>query len=103
MGDWHIATTDHRSSKTLNPQVVRPSVPSTTSRLRRAPPTAYARHRAPQFAPPPPLLTSLVVARCKSVTDIGIGCIAVGCSKLKTLNLKWYLGVSDLGVALIGV
>ncbi|KAL8237274.1 hypothetical protein R6Q59_018355 [Mikania micrantha] len=48
-------------------------------------------------------LERLCLARCKSVTDIGIGCIAVGCSKLKTLNLKWCLGVSDLGVALIGV
>ncbi|PWA56970.1 Leucine-rich repeat, cysteine-containing subtype [Artemisia annua] len=48
-------------------------------------------------------LERLCLSRCKSLTDIGIGCIAVGCLKLKVLSLKWCLGVTDLGVALIGV
>lgn len=45
----------------------------------------------------------LWLVRCKSITDIGIGCIAVGCRKLKFLSLKWCLGVGDLGVGLIAV
>ncbi|KAL3830237.1 hypothetical protein ACJIZ3_019039 [Penstemon smallii] len=48
-------------------------------------------------------LERLWLVRCKSVTDIGIGCIAVGCKKLKFLSLKWCLGVGDLGVGLIAV
>ncbi|CAA0836241.1 F-box/LRR-repeat protein 3 [Striga hermonthica] len=48
-------------------------------------------------------LERLCLARCKSITDIGIGCIAVGCRKLRWLNLKWCLGVGDLGVELIAV
>ncbi|KAI3781522.1 hypothetical protein L2E82_11539 [Cichorium intybus] len=48
-------------------------------------------------------LERLCLTRCKSLTDIGIGCIAVGCLNLRVLSLKWCLGVSDLGVALIGV
>ncbi|KAL6574530.1 hypothetical protein OROMI_011815 [Orobanche minor] len=48
-------------------------------------------------------LERLCLARCKSVTDIGIGCIAVGCRKLRLLSLKWCLGVGDLGVELVAV
>ncbi|KAK6118233.1 hypothetical protein DH2020_048019 [Rehmannia glutinosa] len=48
-------------------------------------------------------LERLCLARCKSITDIGIGCIAVGCRKLRLLSLKWCLGVADLGVGLIAV
>lgn len=48
-------------------------------------------------------LERLSLVRCKSVTDIGIGCIAVGCKKLRLLSLKWCLGVGDLGVGLIAV
>ncbi|GFP92796.1 F-box/LRR-repeat protein 3 [Phtheirospermum japonicum] len=48
-------------------------------------------------------LERLCLARCKSITDIGIGCIAVGCRKLRWLSLKWCLGVGDLGVGLIAV
>ncbi|KAK1418903.1 hypothetical protein QVD17_28054 [Tagetes erecta] len=48
-------------------------------------------------------LQRLCLTRCKSLTDIGIGCIAVGCLNLRVLNLKWCLGVTDFGVALIGV
>ncbi|KAL3617435.1 hypothetical protein CASFOL_037756 [Castilleja foliolosa] len=48
-------------------------------------------------------LEKLCLARCKSITDIGIGCIAVGCRKLRWLSLKWCLGVGDLGVGLVAV
>ncbi|XP_059668097.1 F-box/LRR-repeat protein 3 [Cornus florida] len=48
-------------------------------------------------------LEMLCLARCKSITDIGIGCIAVGCRKLRLINLKWCMGVGDLGVGLIAV
>lgn len=48
-------------------------------------------------------LERLWLVRCKSITDIGIGCIAVGCRKLRFLSLKWCLGVGDLGVGLIAV
>ncbi|CAD5189406.1 unnamed protein product [Musa acuminata subsp. malaccensis] len=48
-------------------------------------------------------LERLWLARCKMVTDMGIGCIAVGCQKLRLLCLKWCLGISDLGVGLVAV
>ncbi|CAL9123829.1 unnamed protein product [Musa acuminata var. zebrina] len=48
-------------------------------------------------------LEKLWLARCKMVTDMGIGCIAVGCQKLRLLCLKWCLGISDLGVGLVAV
>ncbi|CAO2823977.1 unnamed protein product [Amaranthus hypochondriacus] len=48
-------------------------------------------------------LEKLWLGRCKLVTDIGIGCIAVGCPKLKMISLKWCLGIGDLGVELIAV
>jgi F-box/leucine-rich repeat protein 2/20 len=34
---------------------------------------------------------------------MGIGCIAVGCKKLRLISLRWCIGVSDLGVGLIAV
>lgn len=43
------------------------------------------------------------MGRCKKVTDLGIGCVAVGCPNLKLLCLKGCVGLSDLGVALIAV
>ncbi|KAJ4807511.1 F-box/LRR-repeat protein 3 [Rhynchospora pubera] len=43
------------------------------------------------------------MGRCKKVTDLGIGCIAVCCPNLKLLCLKGCVGVTDLGVALIAV
>lgn len=46
---------------------------------------------------------SVRMGRCKKVTDLGIGCIAVGCPNLKLLCLKGCVGVTDLGVALIAV
>ncbi|KZV15255.1 F-box/LRR-repeat protein 3 [Dorcoceras hygrometricum] len=48
-------------------------------------------------------LERLLLVRCKSITDIGVGCIAVGCKKLKVLSLKWCLGVGDLGVGIVAV
>ncbi|KAK8601398.1 hypothetical protein V6N13_058889 [Hibiscus sabdariffa] len=48
-------------------------------------------------------LERLSLARCKLITDMGIGCIAVGCRKLKFLCLKWCLRVGDLGVQLIAL
>ncbi|XWS60019.1 hypothetical protein CRYUN_Cryun08bG0172400 [Craigia yunnanensis] len=48
-------------------------------------------------------LEKLWLARCKSITDMGLGCVAVGCRKLKFICLKWCLGVGDLGVGLIAV
>ncbi|XAR55773.1 hypothetical protein NMG60_11035973 [Bertholletia excelsa] len=48
-------------------------------------------------------LERLWLGRCKSITDMGIGCIAVGCKKLRLISLKWCLGVGDLGVGLIAV
>ncbi|XVE62090.1 hypothetical protein DITRI_Ditri06bG0091700 [Diplodiscus trichospermus] len=48
-------------------------------------------------------LEKLWLARCKSITDMGVGCIAVGCRRLKFICLKWCLGVGDLGVGLIAV
>ncbi|KAJ1264461.1 hypothetical protein BS78_08G002500 [Paspalum vaginatum] len=48
-------------------------------------------------------LTRLSLARCKAVTDLGIGCVAVGCGELSDLSLKWCLGVTDLGVRLLAL
>ena len=48
-------------------------------------------------------LERLWMGRCKMVTDMGVGCIAVGCRKLKLLSLKWCVRVGDLGVGLIAV
>lgn len=46
-------------------------------------------------------LEKLWLSRCKSITDMGIGCVAVGCKKLKLLCLNWCLHITDLGVGLI--
>lgn len=48
-------------------------------------------------------LERLWMGRCKLVTDMGVGCIAVGCRKLRLLSLKWCVGVGDLGVGLVAV
>ncbi|CAA6654680.1 unnamed protein product [Spirodela intermedia] len=37
------------------------------------------------------------------VTDMGLGCIAVGCPRLRALSLRWCLGVTDLAVGLVAV
>ncbi|XP_010543170.1 PREDICTED: F-box/LRR-repeat protein 3 [Tarenaya hassleriana] len=48
-------------------------------------------------------LERLRLGRCKLLTDMGIGCIAVGCRKLSLVSLKWCVGVGDLGVGLLAV
>lgn len=48
-------------------------------------------------------LENLWLFRCKLITDIGIGCIAVGCRKLRLLCLRWCLRVTDLGVGLVAL
>ncbi|KMT05424.1 hypothetical protein BVRB_7g175510 [Beta vulgaris subsp. vulgaris] len=48
-------------------------------------------------------LERLLMVRCKQVSDIGIGCIAVGCVKLNKISLKWCLKITDLGVQLLAV
>ncbi|XP_019446580.1 PREDICTED: F-box/LRR-repeat protein 3-like isoform X1 [Lupinus angustifolius] len=48
-------------------------------------------------------LEKLWLGRCKMVTDMGIGCVAVGCRKLRLICLKWCVGVGDLGVELIAI
>ncbi|KAH0458314.1 hypothetical protein IEQ34_013629 [Dendrobium chrysotoxum] len=48
-------------------------------------------------------LEKLWLANCKLLTDMGIGCIAVGCRKLKLLSLKFCLGLTDLGIGLVAV
>ncbi|XP_050384406.1 F-box/LRR-repeat protein 3-like [Argentina anserina] len=48
-------------------------------------------------------LEKLKLGRCKQITDMGVGCIAVGCRKLKLVSLKWCLGVGDLGVELLAL
>lgn len=48
-------------------------------------------------------LRKLWLNRCKLITDMGIGCIAVGCRKLALISLKWCVGVADLGVELIAI
>ncbi|XP_062203957.1 F-box/LRR-repeat protein 3-like isoform X2 [Phragmites australis] len=48
-------------------------------------------------------LQRLSLSRCKAVTDMGLGCVAVGCSDLRELSLKWCLGVTDLGLELLAL
>lgn len=48
-------------------------------------------------------LRKLWLVRCKLVSDMAIGCIAVGCSELRSISLKWCLRVTDLGVGLLAL
>ncbi|KAG9151164.1 hypothetical protein Leryth_002733 [Lithospermum erythrorhizon] len=48
-------------------------------------------------------LEKLSLARCKLISDMGIGCIAVGCKKLRVVCLKWCLRIGDLGINLIAL
>ncbi|KAK7300856.1 hypothetical protein RJT34_11707 [Clitoria ternatea] len=48
-------------------------------------------------------LERLCLGRCKSITDLGIGCIAVKCSKLRFVGLRWCIRVTDFGVGLIAI
>ncbi|TVU51560.1 hypothetical protein EJB05_02995, partial [Eragrostis curvula] len=46
-------------------------------------------------------LQRLSLSRCKPLTDMGLGCVAVGCPDLRELSLKWCLGLTDLGLKLL--
>ncbi|KAL6905992.1 hypothetical protein ACP4OV_003593 [Aristida adscensionis] len=48
-------------------------------------------------------LRRLSLSRCKALTDMGLGCVAVGCPDLRELSLKWCLGVTDMGVGLVAL
>lgn len=48
-------------------------------------------------------LQRLSLSRCKPMTDMGLGCIAVGCPDLRELTLNWCLGITDLGVQLLAL
>ena len=39
--------------------------------------------------------------KCLGITDVGLAKIAVGCSKLESLSLKWCLEISDMGIDLL--
>ncbi|CAN6334777.1 unnamed protein product [Urochloa humidicola] len=41
-------------------------------------------------------LYMLPLLHCKTLTDVGLGCVAVGCPDLRELSLKWYLVVMVL-------
>ncbi|CAO2147398.1 unnamed protein product [Urochloa humidicola] len=48
-------------------------------------------------------LQRLSLSRCKALTDMGLGCVAVGCTHLRDLSLKWCLGLTDLGLQLLAL
>lgn len=45
----------------------------------------------------------LRVSRSVLISDMGVGCIAVGYKKLKLLDLKWCFSLSDWGLGLVAV
>ncbi|KAL5205321.1 hypothetical protein ABZP36_033530 [Zizania latifolia] len=48
-------------------------------------------------------LQRLSLSRCKQLTDMGLGCIAVGCPDLRELSLKWCIGVTHMGLDLLAL
>ncbi|MED6156427.1 hypothetical protein PIB30_014392 [Stylosanthes scabra] len=46
-------------------------------------------------------LRELNMDKCLALTDIGLAMIAVGCSRLESLSLKWCFQISDLAVDLL--
>ena len=48
-------------------------------------------------------LERLCLGRCKGITDLGIGCVAVRCSRLRHVGLRWCIRVTDFGVGLIAI
>uniref|UniRef100_A0ACD5YHR8 Uncharacterized protein n=1 Tax=Avena sativa TaxID=4498 RepID=A0ACD5YHR8_AVESA len=48
-------------------------------------------------------LRRLCLSRCKPITDMGLGCIAVGCPDLREITLNWCLGITDLGVQFLAL
>ncbi|KAL8504921.1 hypothetical protein ACS0TY_016207 [Phlomoides rotata] len=48
-------------------------------------------------------LERLWLSRCRWITNIGLGCIATGCRKLRLLSLNWLTLVDNVGVGLVAV
>jgi len=48
-------------------------------------------------------LERLRLGRCKGITDMGIGCIAVRCGRLRHVGLRWCIRVTDFGAGLIAI
>jgi F-box/leucine-rich repeat protein 2/20 len=48
-------------------------------------------------------LRRLCLSRCKPITDMGLGCVAVGCPDLREIALNWCLGITDLGVQFLAL
>jgi hypothetical protein len=48
-------------------------------------------------------LRRLSLARWKPLTDMGLGCVDVGCTEPRELSLKWCLGLTDLGIHLLAL
>lgn len=48
-------------------------------------------------------LERLEMGRWRGVTDLGVGCVAVGCGKLRGLGLRGCVNVTDLGVGLVAL
>ncbi|CAN6468209.1 unnamed protein product [Victoria cruziana] len=46
-------------------------------------------------------LRRVTLVKCLKITDLGLVRIAVGCSKLCVLNLKWCMEITDLGVEFV--
>lgn len=46
-------------------------------------------------------LRELKMDKCLGLTDVGLAKIAIGCSRLEKLSLKWCLEIGDLGVDLL--
>ncbi|KAI9081007.1 hypothetical protein K1719_036987 [Acacia pycnantha] len=46
-------------------------------------------------------LRELKMDKCLGVTDVGLASVAVGCSNLKSLSLKWCFEISNLGIDLL--
>jgi hypothetical protein len=49
------------------------------------------------------VLRRLLLAHWKSLTDMGLGCVAVGCTEPRELSLKWCLGLTDLGIQILAL
>ena len=48
-----------------------------------------------------PLLTSIYLGGCQSISDIGVSAVAQGCPLLTSINLKYCRSISDIGVSAI--
>uniref|UniRef100_A0A0D9XW35 F-box/LRR-repeat protein 15-like leucin rich repeat domain-containing protein n=1 Tax=Leersia perrieri TaxID=77586 RepID=A0A0D9XW35_9ORYZ len=76
------------------------------SLLSRACHAAESRHRRILRPFRPDLLPAdlrLSLSRCKRITDMGLGCIAVGCPEMRDISLRWCIGVTHLGLDLLAL